>query len=384
MKMTKKFFAAALAVAALSLVGCNMNEDEYGILDFDEPNDRCTTDYTNETTEYLRGWATFNTNHITSNCIIEMSGLDSVTSENEQKGNMGVVFNLVKNDDKTYNFNVITLKYGGNEELWYYISYYTNVDASYLSGSVQNFCDLDGKEANTPGGACKEVQIAPTAGNGTWIKGIKWTVTDNKLSAYIKLDYSETDGYTISVYDGTDDSTSVKFSKDKITNGLEKELDKVRAGKANVKMLDTVKVDYYGTPTPLAQVASLSTPDPKQIVIHPWEKSMISPIEKAILAANLGFNPQNNGEVVRVVVPALTEERRKELVKKVKQESEQAKISIRNIRRKANDEVKKLKDDGVPEDEAKKAETSIQKTTDDFIAKVDQFYGFKEKEIMTI
>ncbi|MBO4773300.1 MAG: ribosome recycling factor [Bacteroidales bacterium] len=165
---------------------------------------------------------------------------------------------------------------------------------------------------------------------------------------------------------------------------LEKELDKIRAGKANVKMLDTVKVDYYGTPTPIAQVASLSTPDPKQIVIQPWEKSMIGPIEKAILAANLGFNPQNNGEVVRVIVPALTEERRKELVKKVKQESEQAKISIRNIRRKTNDEVKKLKDGGVPEDETKKAETSIQKTTDEFIAKVDQFYGFKEKEIMTI
>ncbi|MBR4512743.1 MAG: ribosome recycling factor [Bacteroidales bacterium] len=165
---------------------------------------------------------------------------------------------------------------------------------------------------------------------------------------------------------------------------LEKELDKIRAGKANVKMLDTVKVDYYGTPTPLSQVASLSTPDPKQIIIQPWEKSMIGPIEKAILAANLGFNPQNNGEVVRVIVPALTEERRKELVKKVKQESEQAKISIRNIRRKTNDEVKKLKDGGVPEDETKKAETSIQKTTDEFIAKIDQFYSFKEKEIMTI
>ena len=142
---------------------------------------------------------------------------------------------------------------------------------------------------------------------------------------------------------------------------LEKELDKIRAGKANVKMLDTVKVDYYGAPTPLSQVASLSTPDPKQIMIQPWEKNMIGPIEKAILAANLGFNPQNNGEVIRVVVPTLTEERRKDLVKKVKQESEQAKISIRNIRRNANNDVKKLKDDGVPEDEVKKAETDIQK-----------------------
>lgn len=226
MKMTKKFFAAALAVAALSLVGCNMNEDEYGILDFDAPNARCTTDYTNETTEYLRGWATFNTNHITSNCIIEMSGLNSVTSDTEQKGNMGVVFNLVKNDDKTYNFNVITLKYGGNKELWYYISYYTNVDASYLSGPAENFCDLDGKEANK-GGACKEVQIAPTAGNGSWMKGTTWTVSDdNKLSAYIKLDYSETDGYTINVYDGTEATGPAKITKANITNGLEKEIDK--------------------------------------------------------------------------------------------------------------------------------------------------------------
>ncbi|MBO4402745.1 MAG: ribosome recycling factor [Bacteroidales bacterium] len=165
---------------------------------------------------------------------------------------------------------------------------------------------------------------------------------------------------------------------------LEKELDKIRAGKANVKMLDTVKVDYYGAPTPLSQVASLSTPDPKQIMIQPWEKNMIGPIEKAILAANLGFNPQNNGEVIRVVVPTLTEERRKDLVKKVKQESEQAKISIRNIRRNANNDVKKLKDDGVPEDEVKKAETDIQKMTDEFIEKVDKLYTFKEKEIMTI
>jgi ribosome recycling factor len=179
----------------------------------------------------------------------------------------------------------------------------------------------------------------------------------------------------------------IETMKDEMQNAflyLEKELDKIRAGKANVKMLDTVKADYYGTPTPLSQIASLSTPDPKQILIQPWEKNMIGPIEKAILAANLGFNPQNNGEVVRVIVPALTEERRKDLVKKVKQESEQAKISIRNIRRKTNDEVKKLKDNGVSEDEIKKAEGTIQKSTDEFIAKVDQFYTFKEKEIMTI
>lgn len=165
---------------------------------------------------------------------------------------------------------------------------------------------------------------------------------------------------------------------------FERELDKIHAGKANVKMLDSVKVDYYGTPTPLSQVAGLSTPDPKQIMIQPWEKSMIMPIEKAILAANLGFNPQNNGEIIRVIVPALTEERRKNLVKKVKQEAEQAKISMRNIRRNTNNEVKDLKNKDVPEDEIKKAEISIQKTTDDYISRVEQFYAFKEKEIMTI
>ncbi|MBO4581040.1 MAG: ribosome recycling factor [Bacteroidales bacterium] len=167
-------------------------------------------------------------------------------------------------------------------------------------------------------------------------------------------------------------------------NYLEKELDQIRAGKANPKMLDSVKVDYYGTPMPIAQIANVATPDPKQIVIQPWEKNMIGPIEKAILAANLGFNPQNNGEIIRVLVPALTEERRKELVKKVKQETEQAKINIRNIRRNANEQAKKLKDNGVSEDEIKKLENDIQKTTDDFIKKVDNCFQIKEKEIMTV
>ena len=165
---------------------------------------------------------------------------------------------------------------------------------------------------------------------------------------------------------------------------LEKELEQIRAGKANPKMLDGVKVDYYGTMTPIDQVASVTTPDPKQIAIQPWEKNMIPVIEKAIMAANLGFNPQNNGEIIRVLVPALTEERRKELVKKVKQETEQAKINIRNIRRNANEQAKKLKDNGVSEDEIKKLENDIQKTTDDFIKKVDNCFQIKEKEIMTV
>ena len=142
----------------------------------------------------------------------------------------------------------------------------------------------------------------------------------------------------------SDDITlCIETMQESMQNSLvffEKELDKIRAGKANVKMLDSVKVDYYGTMTPIAQVASLSIPDPKQIMIQPWEKSMITPIEKAIMAANLGFNPQNNGEVIRVIVPTLTEERRKELVKKVKQEGEQVKVTIRNTRRTANTTIK--------------------------------------------
>ena len=165
---------------------------------------------------------------------------------------------------------------------------------------------------------------------------------------------------------------------------FEKELQKVRAGKANPQMLEGLKVDYYGNPTPIEQVGNINTPDARQIVIQPWERNMLPIIEKAILAANLGFTPQNNGEFIRIVVPSLTEERRKELVKKVKQETEQNKVTIRNIRRNANDTAKKLKDNGVPEDEAKKLEADIQKMTDDFIAKIDKMAEAKEKEIMTV
>lgn len=177
---------------------------------------------------------------------------------------------------------------------------------------------------------------------------------------------------------------TMKESMQNSMNFFEKELEKLRAGKANVKMLDGVKVDYYGTMTPIAQVSSLSIPDPKQIMIQPWERSMIVPIEKAIMAANLGFNPQNNGEVIRIIVPVLTEERRKDLVKKAKQEAEQVKVTIRNQRRTTNNALKELKEEGVPEDEIKKAETDIQKITNDFIDKIDKLLEFKEKEIMTI
>jgi ribosome recycling factor len=165
---------------------------------------------------------------------------------------------------------------------------------------------------------------------------------------------------------------------------FDKELQKIRAGKASPQMLEGLKVDYYGNPTPIEQVGNISTPDARQIVIQPWERNMLSIMEKAILAANLGFTPQNNGEFIRIVVPTPTEERRKELVKKAKQEAEQAKVSIRNLRRVANETGKKLKDSGTSEDDVKKLETDVQKATDDFIGKIDKMIETKEKEIMTI
>lgn len=165
---------------------------------------------------------------------------------------------------------------------------------------------------------------------------------------------------------------------------FDKELQKVHAGKASPQMLEGLKVDYYGNPTPIEQVANINTPDARQIVIQPWERTMLPVIEKAILAANLGFTPQNNGEFIRIVIPTPTEERRKELVKKIKQDAEQNKVSIRNIRRTANETAKKLKDSGTPEDEIKKLEEEIQKFTNEFISKIDKMIESKEKEIMTV
>jgi len=165
---------------------------------------------------------------------------------------------------------------------------------------------------------------------------------------------------------------------------LEKEFQKIRAGKASTQMLEGVKIDYYGVMTPIDQTSNISTPDARQIIVQPWDKSVLGLIEKAILAANLGFNPKNEGEILRIMVPALTEERRKDLVRRAKTEAENAKISIRNIRRNANETAKKLKKDGVPEDEVDKLETDIQKITDDYSAKVDQILEIKEKDIMTV
>ena len=169
----------------------------------------------------------------------------------------------------------------------------------------------------------------------------------------------------------------------KAIDHLESELSKIRAGRANPTMLDSVNVDYYGTRTPLSQISSVTIPDARTIAIQPWEKSMLAPIEKAIQSANLGFNPQNDGNVIRINIPILTEERRKELVKKTKAEVEHGKVSIRNIRRDANEHMKR-ESKSVPEDIIKGLEDQIQKLTDQFIVLIDKHLDAKEKEIMTI
>ena len=165
---------------------------------------------------------------------------------------------------------------------------------------------------------------------------------------------------------------------------LDDELRNFRAGKANPAVFNAVMVDYYGSPTPVPQVASITTPDAKTILIQPWEKKLIAAIEKAIMDANLGFTPQNNGEQIRINIPALTEDRRKELVKQAKAAGETAKVSIRNARRDVVDAHKKYQKEGLPEDVCKDAEAIIQKETDAFNKKVDEAIAAKEKEIMTV
>ncbi len=165
---------------------------------------------------------------------------------------------------------------------------------------------------------------------------------------------------------------------------LEKELAKIRAGKANPGMLDGVKVDYYGTMTEISQVANVNTPDARSIIIQPWEKTILGAINKAILDANLGFTPRHEGEILRIVIPPLTEERRKELCKQAKTEVENAKVNVRNVRRNVMDKVKKLKDKSVPEDEVKQVEKELQDITDKNIAECDKIFAAKEKEIMSI
>ena len=165
---------------------------------------------------------------------------------------------------------------------------------------------------------------------------------------------------------------------------LDNELMRIRAGKANVHILDGILVDYYGSPTPLNQVSNISTPDAKTIMIQPWEKTMIDPIEKALMNSNVGITPANNGEVIRLVIPQLTEERRRDLVKQVKTEGENARVSVRNSRRDANEEYKQMQKDGLSEDETKTAEDAIQKLTDQFTEKIEKIVDAKEEDIMTI
>ena len=165
---------------------------------------------------------------------------------------------------------------------------------------------------------------------------------------------------------------------------LDEALSHIRAGKANVKILDGIKVSYYGSLVPLANVSSINTPDAKTIVIQPWEKPMLKDIERAIINSDLGITPENNGEIIRLGIPPLTEERRKTLVKQSKQEAEKAKISIRNARRDTIDALKKSIKEGVSEDVGKDAENEVQKVHDKYIKKVDELFAAKEKEIMTV
>lgn len=170
----------------------------------------------------------------------------------------------------------------------------------------------------------------------------------------------------------------------KTLESLEKELSTVRAGRANPHILDKITVDYYGAPTPLQQVANVTVPEARMIQIQPWEASLIKEIQKAILSSDLGLNPNTDGKIIRLVLPELTEERRKELVKDVKKKGEVAKVAVRNIRRDANDAYKKLAKQDVSEDEIKELEDKIQKLTDKFVKNIDKAVEEKSKEILTV
>jgi len=180
----------------------------------------------------------------------------------------------------------------------------------------------------------------------------------------------------------------IQETKEKMEKSLEhyrNELKAVRTGRASVAMFEHIKVDYYGTPTPLNQVGTLSAPEPRLITIQPWEPSLIPAIEKAIMTSNMGFNPSNDGVMIRIPVPPLTEERRREIVKMIKKMAEEAKVIIRNIRRDANEVIKKLeKDKEISEDEAKRLTGKVQELTDEFIKEIDEVTAKKEKDVMEI
>jgi ribosome recycling factor len=165
---------------------------------------------------------------------------------------------------------------------------------------------------------------------------------------------------------------------------LESELSKIRAGRANPAMLENIMVDYYGNKTPLKHTANINSQDARTLIVQPWEKTMLEAIDKALQAANLGFTPQNDGNLIRISIPQLTEDRRKEMVKKVKHEAENAKVAIRNLRKTTNDELKRMLKDGTPEDEVKEGEDKVQVMTDSYITQCDKHAEAKEKEILTI
>ncbi|MGV3657939.1 MAG: ribosome recycling factor [Chitinophagaceae bacterium] len=184
-----------------------------------------------------------------------------------------------------------------------------------------------------------------------------------------------------------DVSTTLALAEDSMKRAishLEAELTKVRAGKANPQMLEGIMVDYYGSPTPISQVGNISVLDARTLTIQPWEKNMLQPIERAIIASNIGINPQNDGVIIRLFLPPLTEERRRELGKRCMGEGEHAKVAIRNIRRDAIEGIKKLQKNGLSEDAAKDAEADAQELTNKYIAAVDKHLATKEKEIMAI
>ena len=186
----------------------------------------------------------------------------------------------------------------------------------------------------------------------------------------------------------TGDVTSIRAVAEeqmiKAINHLEAELVKIRAGKANPQMLDNLHVDYYGTPTAINQVANISVLDARTLTIQPWEKNMLQPIERAIINANIGVTPQNDGQLIRLFLPPLTEERRKELVKKCQSEGEHSKVAVRNIRRDGIESIKKLQKNGLSEDAAKDAEGEIQQVTDKYISLIEKHLAAKEKEIMAV
>ncbi|MDX9709939.1 MAG: ribosome recycling factor [Trichloromonas sp.] len=179
--------------------------------------------------------------------------------------------------------------------------------------------------------------------------------------------------------------TKARSAMDKAIESLKKDFTKVRTGRASVSLLDDVRVDYYGTPTPLSQLGTLAVPEPRLITIQPWEKKLLPEIEKAIFKADLGLTPNSDGQLIRMAIPPLTEDRRKEMVKMLKRMAEDTKVAVRNIRRDANDAVKKLaKDKEISEDDAKRVEKEIQDLTDKFVARADEAVAVKEKEVMEI